>query len=70
MSFAHFDFVADTFLQTTSKFAPKGLQDLITISEFPHSWGQNTIVSALQCPYLQYLNISVDCSHQWVFAEG
>ncbi|KAH9985794.1 peptidase [Russula compacta] len=30
--------------EITSKFAAKGLQDLITISEFPHSWGQNTIV--------------------------
>lgn len=31
-------------LEITSKFAAKGLRDLITISEFPHSWGQNTIV--------------------------
>jgi len=30
--------------EITSKFAPKSLQDLITISEFPHSWGQNTII--------------------------
>ncbi|KAH9993263.1 peptidase [Russula vinacea] len=31
-------------MEITSKFAAKGLQDLITISEFPHSWGQNTII--------------------------
>ncbi|KAI0271153.1 peptidase [Russula aff. rugulosa BPL654] len=30
--------------EITSKFAARGLRDLITISEFPHSWGQNTIV--------------------------
>jgi len=36
--------LAQTIIDTTSKFAAKGLQDLITISEFPHSWGQNTII--------------------------
>jgi leucyl aminopeptidase len=36
--------LSQRILEITSKFAPKGLRDLITISEFPHSWGQNTIV--------------------------
>jgi len=31
-------------VEITDKFAPEGLQGLITVSEFPHSWGQNTIV--------------------------
>jgi len=30
--------------ETTDKFAAKGLHNLITVSEFPHSWGQNTII--------------------------
>jgi leucyl aminopeptidase len=30
--------------ETTDKFAAKGLHSLITVSEFPHSWGQNTII--------------------------
>jgi leucyl aminopeptidase len=30
--------------ETTDKFAPKDLQSLISVSEFPHSWGQNTII--------------------------
>ncbi|KZV69148.1 peptidase [Peniophora sp. CONT] len=30
--------------ETTSEFAPKALQDKISITEFPHSWGQNSIV--------------------------
>ncbi|KAI0295823.1 peptidase [Multifurca ochricompacta] len=36
--------LAQRIHETTSKFAAKGLQNLITISEFPHSWGQNSIV--------------------------
>jgi leucyl aminopeptidase len=31
-------------LETTDKFAAKDLHSLISVSEFPHSWGQNTIV--------------------------
>jgi len=30
--------------ETTDKFAAKDLQSLISVSEFPHSWGQNSIV--------------------------
>ncbi|KZV68153.1 peptidase [Peniophora sp. CONT] len=30
--------------ETTSKFAPKALQEKITIAEFPHPWGQNSII--------------------------
>ncbi|KAN0132113.1 hypothetical protein V8E53_010150 [Lactarius tabidus] len=30
--------------ETTDKFAAKGLHSLISVSEFPHSWGQNTII--------------------------
>ncbi|KAH9052874.1 peptidase [Lactarius deliciosus] len=31
-------------LETTGKFAGEDLQGLISVSEFPHSWGQNTVV--------------------------
>jgi len=31
-------------LETTDKFAAKDLHSLISVTEFPHSWGQNTIV--------------------------
>ncbi|KAH9979039.1 hypothetical protein BGW80DRAFT_1557591 [Lactifluus volemus] len=36
--------LAERIFNITSEFAPKGLREHITISEFPHSWGQNTIV--------------------------
>lgn len=32
-------------MQITSEFASKALQDKITVSEFSHSWSQNSIVS-------------------------
>jgi len=31
-------------LETTDTFAAKDLHSLISVSEFPHSWGQNTII--------------------------
>jgi leucyl aminopeptidase len=31
-------------LDTTDNFAPKDLHSLISVSEFSHSWGQNTII--------------------------
>ncbi|KAH9046050.1 peptidase [Lactarius hengduanensis] len=31
-------------VETTDKFAGEDLQGLISVSEFPHSWGQNTVV--------------------------
>ncbi|KAI0259270.1 peptidase [Gloeopeniophorella convolvens] len=31
-------------LEITNDFAPKGLRDLISVTEFPHSWGQNSII--------------------------
>ncbi|KAI9455453.1 peptidase [Lactarius psammicola] len=36
--------VTNMFPQTTNEFAAEDLQSLISVSEFPHSWGQNTIV--------------------------
>ena len=30
--------------ETTDEFAPPGLKSLISVSEFPHSWGQNSII--------------------------
>ncbi|TCD71301.1 Leucine aminopeptidase 1 [Steccherinum ochraceum] len=30
--------------EITTQYAPKALQDQITINEFPHGWGQNSIV--------------------------
>ncbi|KAI0268885.1 peptidase [Gloeopeniophorella convolvens] len=31
-------------LEITKTFAPKGLRNLISVTEFPHSWGQNSII--------------------------
>jgi hypothetical protein len=50
MRYAEITPVTDVFRQTTNKFAAKGLRDLIDISEFPHPWGQNTIVSSMSLP--------------------
>jgi len=30
--------------ETTAEYASEGLRDAITIKEFPHTWGQNTII--------------------------
>ncbi|KAI0066049.1 peptidase [Artomyces pyxidatus] len=36
--------LSSKILETTAEFAPKGLQDLITLTEFAHSWGQNSVI--------------------------
>lgn len=34
--------------QITAESASKSIRDLISINEFPHSWGQNSIVGTLK----------------------
>ncbi|KAI0692657.1 hypothetical protein BC835DRAFT_1356394 [Cytidiella melzeri] len=33
--------------EITKEYAPKSLQDKISITEFPHSWGQNSIIARI-----------------------
>jgi hypothetical protein len=69
MLYADMPLVTDVFRQITSKFAAKGLRDLITISEFPHSWGQNSIVSSMEPTNHSPLKIPADRPYQWLFAN-
>jgi len=50
--------------ETTSKYASKPLQDIITLSEFPHSWGQNSIIARINGTSTDDDSIVVIGAHQ------
>jgi hypothetical protein len=55
-------------LQYTEKYASKSLQNLITATEFKHSWGQNSIVSLFfPSVGLVILTVLSDRQNQWFF---
>ncbi|KAJ3564690.1 hypothetical protein NP233_g8131 [Leucocoprinus birnbaumii] len=50
--------------ETTSEYAPESLQDIITLSEFPHSWGQNSIIARINGSSTDDDSIVVIGAHQ------
>ncbi|KAF9452038.1 peptidase [Macrolepiota fuliginosa MF-IS2] len=50
--------------ETTNKYASKPLQDIITLSEFPHSWGQNSIIARINGSSTDDDSIVVIGAHQ------
>jgi len=58
--------------ETTSKYASESLRDIISLSEFPHSWGQNSIIaringSATNDDGIVVIGAHQDSTNMWPF---
>ncbi|KXN86341.1 Leucine aminopeptidase 1 [Leucoagaricus sp. SymC.cos] len=50
--------------ETTAKYASSSLRDIISLSEFPHSWGQNSIIARINGSSAEDDGVIVIGAHQ------
>jgi len=60
--------------EITSKYAPKSLQDFITTTEFPHLWGQHTIITRIngttKPDEIVVIGAHQDSTNMWPFSPA